>query len=1069
MRIIEQLQSEFTTESRQLGEAYAERERVELLELDEEFAYFAVRGRREYTASIRNADDGLHFDCNCPAFRTYGPCKHIWASLIAYEEVLEDYGFLDVDDSGFQEFNHRARLPQSAELTWRDEMQVLQSAPFRIQTPPAAIVQDQETNTAIHYFIAPPSDDALFPEIGVVTRQQNADSEWEKTPPPEEGGPATNSIAQPIDREILLLSESLSNLRLDDEIKLAEAETFFSMLIRRMAESSRLFAATAPSEVSPQPLRLTDDSPWDLQLVVTKAPDSFDYILFGELHRENGEPRILKANAPDVLITLGWVVAAGELSPLTSALAPEWIALLTRTPPLTIPRRDAHEWLSQYFKCTTRPTTQLPEELRYTEVRPTPVFHLEATAGDQDFNYGFVQARLLVHYGNIVCHRLLATTTYDPASRTLIKRDNRAEAKAQEHLDELGFERHWSLAFGEESNWDSCIHSKAFSEAARTLLSEGWQITASGKRLRMGGGLGASVKKSGIDWFDIQGAATFDDQEVPLPTLLAAIRDGQGQITLGDGSIGILPEEWLKRSGALLDLGLVEGDSIRFRASQAALLDAMLVTLPGVDVDAHFQHVQHELEQFSHITPEKAPDTFQGTLRPYQEEGLGWLQFLRRLNFGGCLADDMGLGKTIQALALLETHRTSATAPSLVVVPRSLIFNWIAEANRFTPQMRVLDHGGTQRTNSPETFRNYDLILMTYGTLRNDIAMLARFRFDTVILDEAQSIKNANTVTSKAARLLQANHRIAMSGTPIENHLGELHSLFEFLNRGLLGASNHLKGAKGSREIDEATRALLAKALRPYILRRTKQQVVSDLPIKTEETLYCDLEGKQREHYDELRKHYKQALLTQVDNNGMNKSHIQVLEALLRLRQAACHPALVDKTLTHRSSAKLELLFSRIHEIIEEGHKALIFSQFVSLLTLVRSSLDREKVNYEYLDGSTTNRQNCVNHFQEDEDCSLFLISLKAGGLGLNLTSADYVFLLDPWWNPAVEAQAIDRAHRIGQTRPVFAYRIVARDTVEEKILELQNSKRELADAIITSDNSVIRDLTREDLVQLLS
>jgi len=451
------------------------------------------------------------------------------------------------------------------------------------------------------------------------------------------------------------------------------------------------------------------------------------------------------------------------------------------------------------------------------------------------------------------------------------------------------------------------------------------------------------------------------------------------------------------------------------------------------------------------------------------------MEFLRRFGFGGCLADDMGVGKTAQVLALLETRRELRTAangkngaPSLVVVPKSLVFNWKQEAAKFTPQLRILDHTGNQR--DLNSFGAYDVILTTYGTLRRDAADFRDVEFDYVVLDEAQAIKNAATDSAKAARLLKGRHRLAMSGTPVENHLGELWSIFEFLNPGMLGSAGVLKLAGGmGRNPSEETRQLLAHSLRPFILRRTKEQVARELPAKTEQTIFCELEPKQRKLYNELRAHYRNSLLNTVAAQGLAKSKIQVLEALLRLRQAACHPGLLDPKRRTEPSAKLEVLINQLGEVTREGHKALVFSQFTSMLSIVCERLDELGIVYEYLDGATTNRQQHVERFQNDPSCGVFLISLKAGGLGLNLTAAEYVFLLDPWWNPAVEAQAIDRAHRIGQARQVFAYRLIAQDTVEEKVLQLQNTKRELAAAIIGADNSLIRNLKREDLELLLS
>ena len=340
--------------------------------------------------------------------------------------------------------------------------------------------------------------------------------------------------------------------------------------------------------------------------------------------------------------------------------------------------------------------------------------------------------------------------------------------------------------------------------------------------------------------------------------------------------------------------------------------------------------------------------------------------------------------------------------------------------------------------------------------------------FDYVILDEAQAIKNSASQVAKATRLLKARHRIGLSGTPIENHLGDLCSIFEFLNPGMLGRSSAFKLHAADPENVE-TRRVLADGLKPLILRRTKQSVASELPEKLEQTIFCEMGPEQQRLYDEMRAHYRDSLLGIIEDQGLAKSKMHVLEALLRLRQAACHPALLDKSSSAESSAKLDVLIPHIEELIEEGHKTLVFSQFTSMLAIVREHFDKKGIVYEYLDGQTRDRKERVERFQSDEKCGVFLISLKAGGLGLNLTAADYVFILDPWWNPAVETQAIDRAHRVGQTRQVFAYRLICKGTVEEKIAELQKQKRELADAILEQNNSILQDMTADDLKMLLS
>jgi SNF2 family DNA or RNA helicase len=443
--------------------------------------------------------------------------------------------------------------------------------------------------------------------------------------------------------------------------------------------------------------------------------------------------------------------------------------------------------------------------------------------------------------------------------------------------------------------------------------------------------------------------------------------------------------------------------------------------------------------------------------------------FLQRFRLGGCLADDMGLGKTVQVLALLSLRKLVMVGrPSLVVVPRSLIFNWQEEAARFAPQLKGIDASHGQRGDWADLDPDADFVLITYGTLVRDITSLKDIAFDYVILDEAQAIKNHQTARAKAVRLLKASHRLALSGTPIENRIEELWSIFEFLNPGFLGHSSTFKKLFAADLEDENQRAALRNAIAPFILRRSKTQVALDLPPRTEDVLLCEMEARQQALYNKLRDHYRQSLLKKVQTEGMNRVQTQVLEALLRLRQAACHPKLIDPKLLTEDSVKLDTLIDQLDEIVGEGHKALIFSQFTSFLALVKPRIEERGWAYEYLDGKTRNRQERVERFQSDPHCPLFLISLKAGGLGLNLVAADYVFLLDPWWNPAVEAQAIDRTHRIGQERPVFAYRLICRDTVEEKILQLQKSKKSLADSIIAESSGMLKEMSADDLAFLL-
>ncbi len=405
-----------------------------------------------------------------------------------------------------------------------------------------------------------------------------------------------------------------------------------------------------------------------------------------------------------------------------------------------------------------------------------------------------------------------------------------------------------------------------------------------------------------------------------------------------------------------------------------------------------------------------------------------------------------------------------AMPPSLLVVPRSIVRNWLDEARRFAPNLRVLDLSHSERSLDDATFEQCDVALITYGTLVRDVDRLAAIDFGYVILDEAQAIKNATTRAAKAAKALKARHRLAMTGTPIENHIGELWSLFEFLNPGMSKGLERLAARS-----EDGDLSLVRRAVGPMILRRTKREVAKDLPERIEQTIRCDMTEAQEEHYRALVERVRADLLGAVDHMGLEKSRMEVLTGLLRLRQVACHPVLVDKRRLEAGSGKLDTLLPMLEESAEEGRKTLVFSQFTSFLAIVRAELDARGITYEYLDGATTDRGERVARFRDDPACAVFLLSLKAGGVGLNLQAAERVILLDPWWNPAVEAQAIDRAHRIGQQRTVHALRLVCGGTVEERVLELQQKKRHLIDAIIGEDAGPLASLTRDDLEFLLS
>lgn len=578
---------------------------------------------------------------------------------------------------------------------------------------------------------------------------------------------------------------------------------------------------------------------------------------------------------------------------------------------------------------------------------------------------------------------------------------------------------------------------------------------------------------SGIDWFDVLAVIKFGDVEASLQEVRRALRKKQRFVKLADGTIGEIPEEWLQKYRHLFGLGEQTDEGVRLSEHHLTLIDQLLGEADRVTADDQYHRRLKRLTDFDGIAPRPLPDGFDGALRPYQKAGFDWLHFLHEYHFGGCLADDMGLGKTVQVLAFLQSLRESGHAKTadLIVVPRSLLVNWEREAMRFTPKLRLFQHFGVGRDKEAPRFEDYDIILTTYGTMLRDVQTLRSYKFHYVVLDESQAIKNPAAQTSKAARLLNSDHRLVMTGTPVENNTFELWSQFAFLNPGLLGNLEYFKSEFAGpieRRKDDDTANFLRKMVYPFILRRTKAQVAPELPPRTERILYADMEPAQRKLYNKTRDYYRAIVIGMLEEEGLNNTRMKILEGLLRLRQISNHPKLVEKDF-RGDSAKMELLLEHLETLQAEGHKALVFSQFVEMLKLLRAELDRRKIKYNYLDGRTQKRQEQVDEFQTNAKIPFFLISLKAGGVGLNLTAADYVIHIDPWWNPAVEMQATDRTHRIGQDKPVFVYKLIARETVEEKILQLQEQKKALVEQLISTEASFFKALTPDDVKVLFT
>ncbi len=1040
----------------------------------------------------KNGKHCLEGYCSCPYFEDHSVCKHLWAFALSLDEESElaapqgtqyrafrgEVMEIDVPPPAPPPSPHLRVVPPPAapprapsprqkqqKSAWAQVIRQLRHE--QVWVDPRSLRKEKaapDPEVELRYELtvpkyAVPGEARLM----VAMRQRLKSGKWGQWKNWDE-----NKSSGGLDGDEFLLASAVATLDRNTRFggRPLSAENG-DRLIPRLCATGRFFGIAGGAEVGP--LSWDDAGGWELLVKFERQGDKTGPVLARTLlHR--GEESVPVSQLQ--LLFDYWGVWNDCVHPLAlQATDIAWLRRMRSLSEFEIPHSEVTEFFSKLLDSEDLPEMQFPdggfEEVKEADP-PVPVLRvLSLTLRDRPY----FPVRLLFQYGEVELPSEPSRASFlAPDLSVTYMRHGKAETDARQRLESLGAR---APSMFERGDCQFILSARRLTEAMNALLAEGWVVTAEDKLYRPHGMVSMSVR-SGIDWFDLEATVDFGGGvQATMPELLRAVREKRGWVELGDGSCGMLPEEWLKKWGNVLALGKEDGESVRFTTAQTGLLDAWLADQPDVHVDEAFAAAREQLRSFASVEPEKAPAGFVGVLRPYQEEGLGWLHFLQRFRLGGCLADDMGLGKTVQVLALLEGRRAARRRkklpPSLVVAPRSLIFNWLREAANFTPKLRTLDYTGADRQLAEGWEKKVDVVLTTYGTLLRDIAILKEIEFDYAILDESQAIKNAAAQTSKASRLLKARHRLAMSGTPLENHLGELWSLMDFLNPGLLGAASRFSKS-WTKDASPEHRASLGRALRPFLLRRAKAQVATDLPERQEDTLLCELPDAQRKHYEEVRDFYRVRLLGGgAKKGGGVRDKIVVLEALLRLRQAACHVGLLDAKKRRDPSAKFETLLPRLEALAEEGHKALVFSQFTSLLDLLKPELKKRKLSFEYLDGKTRDREACVDRFQQDPSVGLFLISLKAGGHGLNLTAAGYVFLLDPWWNPAVEAQAIDRAHRIGQTQNVMAYRLIAANTVEEKVLALQEKKKELADAILREDNAVLRDLTREDLELLLS
>ncbi|HEX2969059.1 MAG TPA: DEAD/DEAH box helicase [Bacteroidales bacterium] len=587
------------------------------------------------------------------------------------------------------------------------------------------------------------------------------------------------------------------------------------------------------------------------------------------------------------------------------------------------------------------------------------------------------------------------------------------------------------------------------------------------------------------DWFDLRATVKIGEWTIPFIRFRKNILENIREFVLPDGSVAILPETWFTKYRNIFELGKTEKDNLRIHKQHFSLLGDVTKEPQG------FKKLQKLLvpEEIPQIP---IPSGLKCNLRQYQYEGLNWLTFLQNARLGGCLADDMGLGKTIQTLALLQHNKETSSdvvntplsgetdlfsqvetvqkrLTSLLIVPSSLVYNWENEIRRFTPDLRVCSYKGVQRKKTNSYFGEFDIIISSYHTVRQDIEIMSAFNFHYIILDESQLIKNPGSMLYKTFVRLKSEYKLVLTGTPVENSLTDLWTQLNFVNPGLLGDLSFFR-REFSRPIelqgDDEKEKRLRKIIQPFILRRTKEMVAADLPPVTDQTVYCEMTDEQAKIYDEEKSAVRNSILNNVASQGLEKSAIMVLQGLMRLRQISNHPSMALDDYEF-GSGKFDTVMQDIESVISENHKILIFSSFVRHLDLFALELTKRRIGYSMLTGSSTNREKIVSGFQDDPERRIFLISLKAGGVGLNLTAADYVFILDPWWNPASEMQALSRAHRIGQDKNVFVYRYITSNSIEEKISRLQEKKSKLAETFIASNNP-LKDINVEEILSLI-
>jgi len=1007
------------------------------------FSHDEVRGvvkeKKRYTPGVKFYPQGMpDFRCTCPYFLEWGEnCKHLWALLLYVDAVMENGG----DPVGV--FKKKKR-----EGTFRGWSEVKER--LRNEEPPGGETGEGKKGFYLLYGVnrgVSRRRNAFVFTLRERYRRENGT--WGRIRNGT-GIPAGDVVLTEEDRKILCLlyGDRCMKGPLINETEFCVSDILYEYLLPLMAATGRLVVEGGGD--AGELLRIAEGG---FGLALAKEPGRF--VLRG-IWRVEG--RCVEEDEIDVCrVTRSgtWLLWKNRVARIPPGRGEAWQRCVWRAG-VTFSPKEVDDFIGYYnARQAEMPPLELPPELacepvEIEDMKPLLYVH---------FSHGRFWGEPAFVYNGLweFSFHSRSASFLDLRRRKRIVRDARAEEARCGELEEAGFSR--------AGRWFYCMPERVEGILGE-LASRGWTLFGEKRRrerLVVPGPRSLRIS-TGVDWFDVAGDVWFDEERVPLGRAMEALKKGTHFVRLGEGRVGLLPYEWLRKYRDVFREATRKRDGYRIPRSRAAvLLDA--AREENVDADRRFREIMRALENFGGVVRREPPAGFRGELREYQKEGLGWLEFLDTFRFGGCLGDDMGLGKTVQVLAFLQKKKEEAgKLYAIVVAPASVIFNWVSEVNRFTPNLRVLAWWGPERKRAWEERGKCDILLTSYATLVRDITLLEEERFDYAVFDEAHQLKNPWAKRVRAARRLKADVKVGLTGTPVENHLGDLWSQFSVLNPGLLGSLKEFKERYG----DGGNRERLKRLIYPFILRRTKAQVLRDLPPRVDEILYCEMTEKQRAYYTEVRDILRSRIMGRIAEAGLGEARMHILEGLLRLRQICCSPILVDAR-RGSGSGKLETLKSMVRELVSEESKALIFSQFTAMLGVIREWVEEEGIRYEYLDGATRDRKERIESFQNDPGVKLFLVSLKAGGVGINLTAADYVFIYDPWWNPAVEEQAVDRTHRIGRTRTVFTYRMVTRNSIEEKVHALQKEKKALIREVIESPRKPLSALTRGDIEFLFS